>query len=240
MSELMKQVTDTLGIDHIRTSPYHPQTNGMLERFHATLKSMIRKSSQEKNQWDLYLPYACFAFRDTTHSATGYTPFQLLFGRDVRGPLSLLYEQLTKPSMGTQPVVDYVDSLKTRLRDAWRLAAERDRVAKAEGKIKFDKNAKSRSFEVGDQVLVMSLTNKLDNQWMSPYTIAEKMNEVTYKVHMPDRRKKSRLFHVNGIKPWHAEPMPIMSLRFCEEDRDRESQDPDILPFEPHPPLESN
>ena len=235
MSHLMKQVTEILGIDRIRTSPYHPQTNGMLERFHATLKSMIRKSSREKNQWDLYLPYACFAFRDTTHSATGYTPFQLLFGRDVRGPLSLLYEQLTKPSTGTQHVTDYIDGLKTRLRDAWSLAAERDSVAKVEGKTRFDKKAKSRSFEVGDQVLVMtpSMTGKLDDLWTGPYIIAEKMNEVTYKVHTPDRKKKSRLFHINGIKAWHNEQVAIMSVRFCEEDHVQGSEDHNVLPFEP-------
>ena len=60
------------------------------------------------------------------------------------------------------------------------LAAERDSVTKVEGKTQFDKKAKSRSFEVGDQVLVMtpSMTGKLDDQWTGPYIIAEKMNEV--------------------------------------------------------------
>lgn len=146
-----------------------------------------------------------------------------------------MYEQLTKPSTGTQPVTDYKDGLKTRLRDAWHLAAERDVVAKVKGKTYFDKKAKSRRFEVGDKVLVMtpSMTGKLDDQWMGPYIIAEKMNDVIYKVHTPDRRKKSRLFHVNGIKSWHTEPVAIMSVRFCEEDQVRESQDPDVLPFEP-------
>ncbi len=233
-SDLMKQVAAILGIDRIQTSPYHPQTNGMLERFHATLKSMIRKSSQEKSEWDRYLPYACFAFRDTTHSATGYTPFQLLFGRDVRGPLSLLYEQLTTPSGGTQPVSEYVDGLKTRLRDAWSLAAERDVVAKAEGKKHFDAKARSRSFGVGNQVLVTtpSLTSKLDNLWNGPYTVEEKVNEVTYRVRTPDRRKKSRLFHINGLKPWRT-PATVLAVRFCEEDLTHESQDPEVLPFRP-------
>lgn len=95
-----------------------------------------------------------------------------------------------------------------------------------------DMKAKSRHFEVSDKVLVMtpSMTGKLDDQWMGPYIIAEKMNDVTYKVHTPDRRKKSRLFHV---KFWHTEPVAIMSVRFCEEDQVHESQDPDVLPFEP-------
>ena len=120
----------------------------------------------------------------------------------MRGPLSLLYEQLTKPSTGTQPVTDYIDGLKTRLRDAWSLAAERDSVAKVEGKTQFDKKAKSRSFEVGDQVLVMtpSMTGKLDDLWTGPYIITEKMNEVTYKVHTPCRQEeKEQTFP----RQWH-------------------------------------
>ncbi len=58
----------------------------------------------------------------------------------------------------------------------------------------------------------------------------EKMNEVTYEIHTPDRKKKSRLFYFNGIKAWHNEPVAIMSVRSCE-DQLRES---DVLPFEPH------
>ena len=235
MSDLMRQVAELLGIHQIKTSPYHPQTNGMLERFHATLKSMIRKSSSERTQWDLYLPYACFAFRDTTHSATGYTPFQLLFGRDVRGPLSLLYDQLTEPSTGTRPVVEYIDTLKTRLRDAWSEAAQNDSDAKARSKAFFDTKAKNRVFSVGDQVLVMSPTptSKLADQWAGPYTIMEKMNAVTYRVHTPDRRKKSRLYHVNGIKLWNS-PTVVMSVTVCEDSPPQDTLDPDVLPFE-HP-----
>ena len=121
------------------------------------------------------------------------------------------------------------------MRDAWSLAAERDSVAKVEGKTRFDKKAKSRSFEVGDQVLVMtpSMTGKLDDLWTGPYIIAEKMNEVTYKVHTPDRKKKSRLFHINGIKAWHNKQVAIMSVRFCEEDHVQGSEDHNVLPFEP-------
>ena len=66
---------------------------------------------------------------------------------------------------------------------------------------------------MGYQVLVVtpSMTGKLDDLWTGPYIIAEKMNEVTYKVHTLDRKKKSRLFHVNGIKACHNEPVAIMS-----------------------------
>lgn len=88
LSNLMKKIMETLQVKQIKTSPYHPQCDGMLERFHSTLKGMMRKTCKTSKDWDLYLPYTCFAFRDSVHSATGFTPFQLRFGRDVRGPLS--------------------------------------------------------------------------------------------------------------------------------------------------------
>ena len=93
LSSVMKTLFQMLGVAHIKTSPYHPQTDGMLERFHGTLKAMLRKTCPVAKYWDQWLPYLCFAFRDAPHSATGFSPFELLFGRDVQGPLILVKEQ---------------------------------------------------------------------------------------------------------------------------------------------------
>jgi len=70
MSGVMKKVMELLGVHQLKTSPYHPQCDGMLERFHSTLKLMLRKTCVNRDRWDDYLPYACFAFRDSVHSAT--------------------------------------------------------------------------------------------------------------------------------------------------------------------------
>jgi hypothetical protein len=64
------------------------------------------------------------------NSATGFSPFPLLFGRNVKGPLSLLHQQLAEKSEGEKPVTEYVESLKERLRKTWKLAAENDDKAK--------------------------------------------------------------------------------------------------------------
>ena len=87
-SQLMKEVTKRLGITQIFASPYHPETNGMLEHWHSTLKAMIRKSGRGRKE----LPALLFACRDDTHEATGFLPFKLLFGRQVRGPLDFVKE----------------------------------------------------------------------------------------------------------------------------------------------------
>ena len=149
MSSLMKKVTELLQIHQLKTSPYHPQTDGMLECFHSTLKGMMRKTCKANKDWDEYIPYVCFAFRDSVHTATGFTPFQLLFGRDVHGPLSLLKSQLTGKTTGCQTVVDFVEDLKAKLHTAWELAAENDGQAKRKSKSYFDKKDQPRSFGVG-------------------------------------------------------------------------------------------
>ena len=232
MSTLLRKVMETLQVKQMKTSPYHPQTNGMLERFHATLKAMLRKTAEERREWDVFLPYVCFAFRDSVHSSTGFSPFQLLLGRDVRGPLSLLYEQLTEKTAGSVTVTEYVEKLKARLRDAWQLAAEHDQEAKKASKCYHDKKARVRQFTTGDQVLVMtpSLTEKLQDQWSGPYVVEEMLNDTTYRVVTPDRGKKSRLFHVNSMKIWKP-PLQVMAVKYCE-DKESSDVDPDVTPYE--------
>ena len=233
-SNLMKKVMELLQIHHLKTSPYHPQTDGMLERFHGTLKGVMRKSNIANKDWDEYLPYVCFAVRDSVHSATGFTPFQLLFGRDVRGPLSLLRHQLTGQTTGCRTVVDFVTNLKAKLHTAWEQAAQSDGQAKRKSKGYFDRKAKARTFQMGDQVLVLSPseTDKFHAQWSGPYTVEEVVSDVTYRVSTPDRRKKSRLYHVNSPKLWTT-PKAVLAVRCCDDGLDT-SQDGDLqlYPFE--------
>ena len=138
MSDLMKMVFQLLSIKHLKTSPYHPQTNGMIERFHATLKSMIRKLCTQPKEWDKWLPYVCFAFRDSPHTATGFSPFELLFGRNVRGPLTLLKEQWTAKSHTPQ---SFVNSLQERLQETAELARKNEERAKRKEKSWYDAKA---------------------------------------------------------------------------------------------------
>ena len=84
MSALHKQLCDILEIKRIRTSPYHPESDGMLERWHASMKSMIKKTELDHRNWDKCLKYLLFAYRSTPHSVTGFSPFELIYGRDVR------------------------------------------------------------------------------------------------------------------------------------------------------------
>lgn len=92
-SRSLRQVYSLLGIRGIKTTPYHPQTDGLVKRFNQTLKAMLRKFVSESGaDWDQWLPYLLFACREVPQASTGFSPFELLYGREVRGPLDILRE----------------------------------------------------------------------------------------------------------------------------------------------------
>ena len=92
-SQLLAELYQLLHVHPIRTSPYHPQTDGLVEHFNQTLKAMLRKTAtSEGKDWDKLLPYVLFAYREVPQASTGFSPFELLYGWNVRGPLDVLRE----------------------------------------------------------------------------------------------------------------------------------------------------
>ena len=78
---LVDTLSRKLGIDKLKTSPYHPQSNGVVERMHRTLGSMLRKSVERMIDWAMQVKFALFALRSTPCRMTGYSPFELVYGR---------------------------------------------------------------------------------------------------------------------------------------------------------------
>ena len=94
MSQLLAELFRLLNIHPIVMSPYHPQTDGLVERFDQTLKSMLcRFADEEGKEWDKIIPYILFTYREVPQATTGFSPIKLLFGHNVRGPLDVLREQ---------------------------------------------------------------------------------------------------------------------------------------------------
>ena len=81
MSQLLNEIYRLLHIHPIRTTPYHPQTDGLVEKFNKTLKSKLKRvASEEGRDWDTLLPYILFAYREVPQAATGFSSFELVFG----------------------------------------------------------------------------------------------------------------------------------------------------------------
>ena len=113
LSDLMQEVCSLLGIKKINTSGYHPQTDGLIERFNRTL---ITKHGRD---WDTRLPYLLFAYRVTVQESTRESPFYLLYGRDPRLPTETALTQPTTPYQ--VDISDYRTELVAHLSDAWEL-----------------------------------------------------------------------------------------------------------------------
>jgi len=85
---MLDSLCDQLGVKHKLSSAYYPQTNGLVERFNRTLCETLAKFSNEnKDDWDLYIPSALFAYRTMRHNTTRHEPFYLAYGREVTLPV---------------------------------------------------------------------------------------------------------------------------------------------------------
>ena len=111
-----KFLAEVYRLNAIRTSPYHPQTDGLVERFNQTLKEMLRKvATEEGKDWDKLLPYVLFAYREVPQEATGFSPFELVYGREVRGPLDVLRESWEVRESSGENVVSHLLRMRGRL-----------------------------------------------------------------------------------------------------------------------------
>ncbi|GFS20504.1 Gypsy retrotransposon integrase-like protein 1 [Elysia marginata] len=117
MPKLLQEFNSLSNIKHIFFTPYHPQTNGVVERFYSTLKNMLRKlEDQSPSDWNRYLSAALFAYRQQVHGSTGFSPFFLLFGRSPRGPMEILRDIFTNLSQDTSYDYHYVLDLHNRIK----------------------------------------------------------------------------------------------------------------------------
>ena len=186
--------------------PDHFQTDGLVKRFNQTLKAMLRRTvTEEGKDWDKLLPYPLFDYREVPQASTGFSPFELLYGRAVRGPLDVIKATWEADEKSDESVVSYVLSIQERLTKMAELV--KDNMEKAQEKW-YDLNARERSFEVGEKVLVLlpTSTHKLLAQWQGPYDVVKKINKVIYEVEMQNKRKRLRRFHINMLRKWY-EPL---------------------------------
>ena len=232
-SKLLKELYKLLHVQAIRTSPYHPQTDGVVERFNQTLKAMIRKFvTDEGRDWDKLIPFLLFAYREVPQSSTGFTPFELLYGRSVRGPLDVLREAWETPKHASESVVSYVLHIRDRLEKMVEVVQSNMTSAQERQKRWYDQKARTRQFVPREQVLVLlpTSTQKLLAQWHGPYRVVQRMGRVNYKVDMQDKKKRHRIFHVNMLRKWQV---PTTSVCLAVEEDENMEDDVQVWKEEP-------
>ena len=153
-----------VAVEQINTTPVHPQSNGKIERFHRTMKEMLRKlCNGDRPQWQAQLPQALAAYRNAVSTVTGYTPFFLYYGRRARLPLSnVLQDALPPPNLLGNRLSDMADVFKQA-----KLNTENSRL---HNRARLARKATAGDIVVGDSVIVaanepVSLSAKWDPQY---------------------------------------------------------------------------
>ncbi|XP_076454791.1 uncharacterized protein LOC143289631 [Babylonia areolata] len=202
MSDVMKQMERLLSIRGLATTPYHAQGNGLVERYNGVLKTALRKLTQEKpKQWDRYIPALLFAYREATQESLGFSPFELLYGRTVRGPLSVLHQLWTDEhtSEEVRTTAEYVVDLRNRIEETCELARRNLAAASQRHAEVFNRKSQNRAFSPGDKVLLLlpQRHNILQLCWQGPFEVLERKGEADYKIRMGGQDK---LYHANLLK----------------------------------------
>ncbi|CAF1281848.1 unnamed protein product [Didymodactylos carnosus] len=174
--ELFKQ----FGVVHLYTTPYHPQTNGQIERFNSTMDSKIGAlSNQNKSDWDEQLSFVIFSYNTSIHSTTKEVPFKLLFGRVPVLPFDHQDEIVSIPQDPdyTKKLDEYLSSLTQEARN--NIANNQARY-----KIRYDSNRQNPSYRIGDLVLIKSLgmRYKFDVRYEGPFRIIQQNGQKTFVV----------------------------------------------------------
>ena len=162
-SQLLQELYKLLGVKPIRTTPYHPQTVRLVERFNKTLKGLLRKIIQEEGrEWEKYLPYFLFAYREVPQESTGFSPFELISGRDVRGPLDILKEQWSKAEEPVDDILTYVTKVRERMKAAREIVIHNMKKSQNKQNEWYDLKARDMKLRIGDLVLVLLPTSTRD------------------------------------------------------------------------------
>ena len=185
---------------------------------------MLKRSGGEIKEWDKLLKYLLFAYRSTPHCTTGYAPFTLLFGREVRGPVEILQEAWLDGDGEQATVHEWLTSVKAQLRDMTVLVGKKETVAKSKMKAQFDKSVSIKDFVEGDMVLVWKpgIHAKMGASWDGPYVVGKQRSPVTFTVHVPGRGGKGKVLHVNLLKRWTTPASHIHRVAIVVEEDDED------------------
>jgi hypothetical protein len=174
MSELFKNI----GVTHLYATPYHPMTNGQIERYNATMDSKIAALSNERRtNWDEQVPYVTFNYNTSIHATTGQIPFELMYGRspilpfDQQTPLVTLSQDPTYQSKLNQ----YISTLTQQTQN---------NILKQQQKYKqrYDKHRTNPAHKINDLVLIKTLNrrNKFDIRYEGPFRITQQLGSKTF------------------------------------------------------------
>ena len=177
LSNLVTSLLKELNVKHTPSTSFHPQTNGLTERFNKTLTDILSMyTSKSQNDWDKYIPYALFSYNTSVQASTNETPFKLVYARDPILPIDITLDIPTNPN---------TRQLITKIRKEVKDRLERVHLEQA---AHYNANRRETDYSEGELVLVykplreVGKSTKLLHKWGGPYKIIKKTSPVNYEL----------------------------------------------------------
>lgn len=210
-AQLMQETLELSRTTHRKTTAYHPQTNGLTERLNKTLADMISMYVDvQQKTWDEILPYVTFAYNTASQETTRFTPFRLVYGREVQTMLDAMMpfeeDHLTTPD---------AEQFAERAEETRQLARIHIQQQQLSDAARYNSRHREVHYNTGDRVWVWTpirrqgLSEKLLHRYFGPYKIVQRLSDVTYEV-LPEgtvgtrRRPRSETVHVVRLKPYFS------------------------------------
>ncbi|XP_078454017.1 uncharacterized protein LOC144720821 [Lampetra planeri] len=208
-AELFQALCREFEIWKDRTTAYHPQANGMVERMNQTLAGKLKRmAAANQRDWDEHLPYALFAYTTTVHTSTGQTPFLMMFGRESRLPADLLFGV---PPPQTEEGSRPVEHLMETLRGARDRAYPQGEAAHRRQEQSTRPRVEPPFFSTGEKVWLHTphvgtgQVGKLTTYWRGPWTVVLQISPWTVLIQDGERGRET-VVNVRRLKPWRAAP----------------------------------
>lgn len=206
VSETFQEMAKLLEIQHVKTAPYHPQSNGSIERYHRTMGQYLRSFiGHQQDDWHRLMPFFMFSYNNTVNTTTGFSPHELIFGFDIEIPRTI---GKSRPSYNYD---SYKHELQCHLKNAQKRAKEMIEKRKLANKRAYDtKNHKVLQLKRNDLVLLLNDTprGKADGKFTGPFRVEEVISPAITKI---KKGNKSSIVHNDKLirsKANHGDKTP--------------------------------
>jgi hypothetical protein len=221
-SAVFSEMCSLLGIKKTRTTPLHPQSDGMVERFNRTPESQLSKFvSDHQRDWDQHVPLLMMAYWTAVHEISGNTPATLMLGRDLRLPVDLLTGRPDDKPLSE--VTDYAIDLQ-KLERVHDFARNNLKLKSDKMKEYYDTSSQDETLNEGDPVWLYNptrkkgLSPKLMRPWQGPYIIVNKINYLVYRIQL-GAKCKPKVVHKNRLWRYTGNNVPNWNRKGTSDHR---------------------